>query len=328
MILMFFRARGTLVSAGVAACLGALLLAAGCGSFHSGGSPDTPGSDGKLRIVTAFYPLQYATERVVGDNASVVNLTKPGAEPHDLELTPRDVASLEEASLVVHLAGLQPAVDDAVAQVASDHDLDVAGVAHLNRLAPSGEEGDGSKAAKVNGSSERAKDPHFWLDPLRLARVGDAIARRMADVDADHAREYEQNATKLRSDLRALDKEYRTGLARCRDRDLVTSHSAFGYLAERYGLRQVGITGLSPEQEPSPAELARVAAFVRSHHVHTIYYETLVSPALARTLANETAAKVAVLDPIEGLTDSSAGGDYLGVMRSNLEALETGQRCS
>ncbi|HZC25757.1 MAG TPA: zinc ABC transporter substrate-binding protein [Actinopolymorphaceae bacterium] len=324
---MFSSVRWAAVLLAAGACTGAVLVAAGCGS-HGGSSPDTTGTDGKLRIVTAFYPLQYATGRVVGDHASIVNLTKPGAEPHDLELTPRDVATVEESSLVVHLHGLQPAVDDAVAQVAGDHHLDVAGVAHLNRLAPPGEEGGGGTDAKANGAGERAKDPHFWLDPLRLARVGDAIAKRMQSVDPDNARAYEENATKLRADLQALDKEYRTGLAHCRERDLVTSHSAFGYLAERYGLRQVGITGLSPDQEPSPAGLSKVAAFVRSHHVHTIYYETLASPALARTLAGETGAKVAVLDPIEGLTDSSAGADYLGVMRSNLEALETGQLCT
>jgi zinc transport system substrate-binding protein len=141
-----------------------------------------------------------------------------------------------------------------------------------------------------------------------------------------------QNATALRSQLEQLDAEFQAGLDDCASTDLVTSHESFGYLAQRYGLSQIGITGLSPDEEPSPARLAEVTDFVNANDVRTIYFETLVDPSIAETVASETGASTAVLDPLEGLdidgTGDPAGGDYLAVMRANLETLRAGQGCS
>jgi zinc transport system substrate-binding protein len=238
----------------------------------------------------------------------VANLTPPGAEPHDLELGPRQVAAVGEADLVVYLAGFQPAVDEAVRQEASGTSLDVTPAAAL---------------VEVGGAS----DPHFWLDPLRLADVGDSVAARLGEVDPSRAQDFADGAADVRAELEALDAEMQEGLAGCEGTDLVTSHTAFGYLASRYGMEQVGITGLSPESEPSPRALADVAAHVAANDVRTIYSETLVSPAVAETLARETGARTAVLDPLEGLSSGSAGEDYLAVMRSNLAVLQEGQPC-
>ncbi len=336
MVLMFFmirRASATRRFAAVAvACLCAGSLLTACGSEPG---PSSGGRD-RLSVVTAFYPLQYAAERVAGSAANVVNLTKPGAEPHDLELSPKSVGAVSEANLVVYLRGFQPAVDAAVRQQASDHSLDVTGAAKLTLPAPTAGESDHAEHAdhadhadSAEGDSAASdKDPHFWLDPLRLAAVGDALAARLAAVDPDHAASYRANAAKLRADLEKLDQDFRTGLATCRNHDLVTSHAAFGYLSQRYGFTQFGITGLSPEQEPSPAELSSAATFARKHDVRTIYYETLVSPAVSETVARETGADSAVLDPLEGLTAKSAGKNYLAVMRANLATLRKGQDCS
>jgi zinc transport system substrate-binding protein len=305
---MFKRSRVglTLVAA---ASLGALALLSGCGGTATA-------DDGRLRITTSFYPLQYVTARITGDRAVVSSLTPPGAEPHDLELTPKDVAHMVDADLVVYLDGFQPAVDDAVKTEAKDHSDNVAAPANLDRtLKDDGEEGTGT-------------DPHFWLDPVRLSAVSTQIEQRLAAIDPAGAPVYQANLAELTADLSILDADLRTGLASCANKDLVTSHQAFGYLAQRYGLTQVGITGLTPEQEPDPATLARVADFVRQNAVHTIYYETLVSPAIARTVAGETGARTAVLDPIEGLTANSQGADYLAIMRSNLKNLTEGQPCS
>jgi zinc transport system substrate-binding protein len=274
------------------------------------------GAAQRLHVVTSFYPLEFAASRIAGGRSEVVDLTKPGGEPHDLELAPDDVARIADADLVVYLSGFQAATDDAVRQEASDHALDVAGYVNLNR-----------KGIAEDGGNAPAVDPHFWLDPTRLAAIAGPIADRMSRLDPPDATTFRANAEQLRVDLATLDAEYRTGLATCRNRDIVTSHEAFGYLAQRYGLTQVGITGLSPEQEPDPATLARVTDFVRRNHVRTIYYETLVSPAIAKTVATETHARTAVLDPIEGITKTSAGRDYLAVMQANLAALKEGQPC-
>jgi len=233
----------------------------------------------------------------------VHNLTKPGAEPHDLELTPRDVAELADADLVVYLSGFQPAVDTAVAEQARTS-YDVAGAADL-----------------------AAKDPHFWLDPVRLAHVAKTLTNRLEQLSPADAPDFRVNASSLLADLMALDADYATGLAHCASTDLVTSHAAFGYLARRYALTQRGITGLHPEDEPSPGALAEIADFVQANHVRTVYSETLVSPAVAQTLAGEAGVEVATLDPVEGLDDASAGADYLAVMRANLATLREGQVC-
>jgi zinc transport system substrate-binding protein len=295
---------------------GALALITGCsgsatGDSTSAGSPDN--SDGKLVIATSFYPLHYVTERIAGDRATVRNLTPPGVEPHDLELAPQDVALISDADLVIYLSGFQDAVDEAVDGEAEGSATDVTTAAKLDQTAA--EEG------------ETGADPHFWLDPKRLIAVSTLIQQRLTEKDAAGAATYAANLSSLSIDLDTLDDEFRAGLASCTSKNLVTSHQAFGYLAAQYGLTQVGITGLSPDEEPNPATLARVTDFVRTNKVRTIYYETLLNPAIARTVASETGARTLVLDPIEGITDQSQGIDYFMIMRSNLENLKEGQPC-
>lgn len=294
---------------------------AACGSDGDAGSGAPGGGGATVAVAASFYPLQWMAEQVGGRHVEVTNLTKPGTEPHDLELTPRDVAALVDADVVAYLSGFQPAVDDAVAESGATA-FDAAGSARLELTSiPIGE---GQKAPEEAG----AADPHFWLDPTRLADVADAFAATLAEQDPDNAADYEANAAALRSTLEELDAEYEQGLGDCQNTDLVTSHEAFGYLAQRYGLTQVGITGLTPETEPSAGQLAEITDFVKNNDVQTIYFETLVSPAVAEAVAVESGVETAVLDPLEGLTDESEGRDYLEVMRSNLENLQTGQPCS
>jgi zinc transport system substrate-binding protein len=304
----------------VAALVAAVSLA-GCsaGAVPSSGATRAAGiattaRPGGLVVLASFYPLQYVTQRILGDLGTVENLTPSGGEPHDLELTARDVAEIHDAALVVYLSGFQPAVDAAVAGGARA--LDVAGSARLTRTVQDG-----------NGTAQ-VRDPHFWLDPTRLAAVTDAVARPLVALRPAAAATFTANARRLGADLAALDREISAGLTSCASRDLVTSHEAFGYFAERYGLTQVGVEGLTPDAEPSPKALARLVDYVRSHDVTTVYYETLVSPDIARTVATSAGVSTAVLDPLEGIAGASAGGDYFSVMRADLTTLRAGQRCS
>ncbi|SNY34882.1 metal ABC transporter substrate-binding protein [Paractinoplanes atraurantiacus] len=288
-----------------------LAFVAGCGS----GSAT---EDGKLAVVTAFYPLQFLSERIGGDQVSVSNLTKPGAEPHDIELTPRQVGDVAGAGLVVYLKGFQPAVDEAVAQEGKDHAFDAASVVSL--LAATEDDDHEHETA------EGGMDPHVWLDPVRFATIADKLGERLGQADPEHAADYKARATALHAELDKLNTEYATGLKTCARRELVTSHEAFHYLADRYDLTEVGITGISPEAEPSPQRLAEVARTAKETGTTTIFFETLVSPAVAETIAREVGAKTAVLDPLEGLTDSNA--DYFSVMRANLTAITTALGCT
>ena len=276
----------------------ALAALAACGGENDAGSD-------RRTVVASFYPLQYAAKLVGGGGVDVSNLTPPGVEPHDLELTPRDVARVRDADVVLYLdAGFQPAVDDAV-ENAKGEVVDLLQGFELR-------EGVGD---------ETVSDPHVWLDPLSYARVVDRLGSVLDSPD---------RAQQLGDRLRALDQEFRSGLASCARQELVTSHAAFGYLATRYDLVQVPITGVAPEAEPTPRALEDVVRRVREGDATTIFFETLVSPRVADTVARETGARTAVLNPIEGLTKEQVarGDDYFTLMRANLRALRKALGCS
>jgi zinc transport system substrate-binding protein len=277
--------------------LAIVLVIAGCGA--------AAGAKGKRSVVAAFYPPAWVAEQIGGAKVDVFNLTPPGAEPHDIELTPRDVGRLQEADVVLYLShGFQPAVEQAVAS-AKGKRVDLLGGLSLRN-------GVGDEAGK--------SDPHVWLDPVLFAR----ILRKVGAALGAPAR-----AAKLARRVLALDGEYRRGLAHCARRDFVTSHAAFGYLAARYGLHQTPITGIDPESEPSPQHLQQLIRLVQREHVSTVFFERLVSPRLAETVARDAHAKTAVLDPIEGLTpaERSHGDDYLTLMRRNLHELRSALGC-
>jgi len=321
----------------IAAATALVLTAAACGGGSDAGS-GSGSAEGS--VVTSFYPIQFATQQITGGTVPVTVLTKPGAEPHDLELAPQDIGGMTKARLVVYADGFQPAVDEAVGLVDSVKVLDVANVANLvpagsddddptAESAPEGEQREqGEQHDEHDGHDHGADDPHFWLDPSRYAAVAEAISARLSTDDPANARTYAKNTAVFVEKLSQLDDEMRVGLGRCRVKELVTSHAAFGYLAARYGFEQRGITGVSPEAEPSAAALKAVGDLVTSSGVTTIYQETLVEPHFAQTVAESTGAKVATLDPIEGITTSSVGADYFEVMRSNLVVLREGQVCS
>ena len=290
--------------------LAAPLLLTACGQGSSAAPPSD--EDGPASVVAGFYPYEFVAERVGGNDVDVSNLTAPGAEPHDLELSPQQVAELGEADLVLYSAGFQPAVDEAVEQQAADTAFDVLSAVELRSY----EEAEDDRAGE---------DPHLWLDPSRLAIVADAVADELAERAPARADAFRDRARELRTELEALDGELREGLSSCARKDMVTSHDAFGYLADRYGLEQVAISGLSPEDEPSSRRLAEVAELAEERGVTTIFFEELVSPRVAESLAREVGAEAQVLSPLEGPPDD---GDYLTTMRANLERLRTALDCA
>jgi zinc transport system substrate-binding protein len=296
--------------------------------------------------MASFYPLQYVTEQVGGNLVTVESLTPPGAEPHDLELSPASVAALESAAAVVYLSGFQPAVDEVIKQASPDRVLDVseeatlpAGHSEEEHAAETPTDGateeahagetEGAHADESEGAhagEESAQDLHFWLDPERLAHTAHAVAEELGKADPANATAYEANAERLSGRLTTLDEDFNKGLATCETRTIVVSHEAYGYLANKYDLKQAGISGLAPDTEPSPARLAEIGQVVKDEGVTTIFTETLVNPKVAETLAGDLNIKTAVLDPLEGLADENS--DYEKVMRSNLEALRTALNCS
>ncbi len=274
------------------------LVLSGCG----GASTD----DGRPSVAASFYPFAFVVEQVGGSFVQTDNLTSPGVEPHDVELTPKQVGRVQDADVVVFEKGFQTAVDNAVEQAgrSAGSTIDVSAVV-----------------------TETEDDPHVWLDPQNMVLVTREVETALAAADPTHADAFATNADALVAELETLDADFSAGLETCERRTIVTSHAAFAYLAARYDLVQVPIAGLDPSNEPSPRELADVTRLVRDEGITTVFTEELVSPAVARTVANETGAQIATLDPIEGLGDDTSDETYLTLMRRNLEALRTANSC-
>ncbi|HUF01759.1 MAG TPA: metal ABC transporter substrate-binding protein [Gaiellaceae bacterium] len=304
--------RSSAVLSRVACGLVALAAAlAGCGGSERIGSGQ--------RVIAAFYPLAFAAERIA-PGADVTNLTPAGAEPHDLELSARDVEAIGEADLVLYLgAGFMPALEDATR--GRENGLDLLEGLDLREGADAhGHEGE--EEEKAAGEEEEADlDPHVWLDPMRYA----ALVRELEDALGEPGA-----ADVLVAELEALDTELREGLERCERRQIVTSHAAFGYLADAYELEQIPLTGLSPEVEPSARAIEELVDEVREGRATTVFFETLVSPKLAETVAREAGVRTAVLNPLEGLTaeEIERGEDYFSVMRDNLAVLREALGCT
>ncbi|HEU4963616.1 MAG TPA: metal ABC transporter substrate-binding protein [Bacilli bacterium] len=277
--------------------------------------------DGRLRIVTTFYPMYEFTKQVAGDYADVDVLVPAGTEPHDWEPTPRDVAKVADADVLVYNgAGFESWVDSVIASVDSPTLQAVEASHGVNLLEGFPEEEEGH----FHRHEEHVLDPHIWLDPVLAQHEVQTIAEALVQADPAHAEAYRQNAASYVKNLQQLDRSYREGLQQLDRREFVTNHTAFTYLAARYDLEQVPISGITPEQEPSAAELAEIVKFAEAHDVQTIFFETLASPKVAETVAREIGAETAVLNPLEGLTDEerAQGLDYVGVMNQNLQALE------
>ena len=291
--------------------LAAPSLVPACGD-QTGGA-----SDERVSVVVSFYPLAFVAERIGGECVSVTNLTPPGIEPHDIELSPDAVESIATADVVLYLGGgFQPAIEDAVRD-ASGESVDL-----LNVVSTTPAEGEVAAEGLI-------VDPHVWLDPGRFDLIAEATADAIDRAGASSSCDVAGAAASLRADLDSLDGDFRTSLGRC-ERDLiVTNHAAFGYLASAYGLRQEAIAGLEPETEPDARRFAELIELVEREGVTTILTEELVSPDVAETLAGEVGVRTAVLYTIEGLTaeESAAGEDYLSLMQRNLETLRVALAC-
>jgi zinc transport system substrate-binding protein len=258
----------------------------------------------RASVVASFYPIAWAAQQVGGSRVAVTNLTPAGAEPHDLELTPDQIDDVLDADVVFELGhGFQPAVEQAADQR------------------------DGPTVELLRPGTT---DPHIWLDPVRMAAIVRTEERALVRADPKGRAAYERNAERVRGELAALDTRYREGLAQCERRVFVTSHEAFGHLARRYGLRQEGVAGLSPDAEPDAKRLGELADLVRRLGVPVVFTEELVSPRIADTLAREAGVTTKTLNPLEGLTgrELAQGADYVSVMDQNLVKLRAALGCT
>lgn len=301
-------------AATAAAALGLTTLTA------CGGDSAAAGNTGKFDVVASFYPMAFLAEQIGGKYVNVTTLTEPGQEPHDLEISAKQTAALQESDAVLYLKGLQPSVDEAVAQSGHETKIDAATLTdmehHGNEVGGHAEEHDDHENEELEG-----KDPHIWLDPVKYAEVAKGVGAAFEKADPDHASTYKTNTEALVMKLGALNDQFENGLKNTDTKVFITTHAAFGYLAERYGLTEEAISGLDPESEPSAARVKALENMAKADGVTTVFYETLVSDKTAKTIAADANLKTDVLDPIEGITSKSRGKDYFAVQEANLKAL-------
>ena len=297
-------------------------------------SDSTAQTGGQLKVMASFYPLKYLTEQIGGDLVSVESLTPAGAEPHDLELSPASVDQLGKADAVVYLKGFQSAVDEAVEHNAPKTVIDVAPAVQLVKVSDSGNhvddhdhdaDHDHEADHDHDHDHDMSTDPHFWLDPERMSQAATLIGQALADADPKNAQTYTSNAANVAHSMKDLGTELVSGTATCEHTTFVTAHAAFGYLADRTGLTQVGISGLDPDSSPSPARLQEISELVKAQGVSTIFTEALIDPKVAETLAQDLGIETAVLDPIESQVNPNE--DYAAAMRNNITALRTALHC-
>lgn len=311
---------------------------AGCGKTDTPTGASVDGK-GKLTVYTSLYPLAYAAQRIGGDFAEVKNLVPAGVEPHDFEPTAKDIVSIANANIFIYNgSGFEPWVEKAVEGIDKSKVTVVNGTEGLNLLKSEElEHHDGETAATADSSATASSDaqahehehehgefdPHVWLDPSLFKDQAQKVKNAFVQADKAHSAEYEKNYQALAADLDALDKEFQAMAAKAPRKDFLTSHRAFGYLAHKYGLKQEAISGISPEDEPSPGELKKLVDHVKADQIHYVLFETLASPKVAEVIARETGAKTATLNPLEGLTEDEqkTGKNYLTIMRENLETL-------
>ena len=319
-----------------AACAATTALAlSACSSTAP--SSTSGAKDGTLTVMASFYPLQYLAEQIGGEHVTVTSLTPAGAEPHDLELSPKTVDALSSADAVIYLAGFQSAVDEAIEQQAPKTVIDVSPAVQLVEAGvdanhPSEEEDedtDEAQSSEADGHEDHhhdmSADPHFWLDPVRMASAATLVGDKLAEANPANAEMYKTNAKALKDELTSLGNDLVSKTSTCQIKTFVTAHTAFGYLADRTGLTQVGISGLDPDSSPSPARLAEISQIAKDQGVTTIFTEALIDPKIAQTLADDLGITTAVLDPIESQTDPSK--DYSGVMNDNIDALTKALNC-
>jgi zinc transport system substrate-binding protein len=274
-------------------------------------------NNGKLQVTASFYPMYFFASQIGGDKADVINITPASAEPHDYEPTTQQIVKINQSNMLVLNGGIMEAWGSKIKDQLSGSNVLVVTT------------GEGLINKDLNENGQKILDPHVYMDPILAKKQVTAIEKGFEKIDPKDASYFQANARKLEGELDQLNAEFKQGLSNCKQKDFITSHAAFGYLAAQCGINQVSISGVSPDEEPSSQKLAEITQLVKQKDIKIIFFESLVSPKLSDTIANETGVKTMVLDPIEGITSDGikAGQNYLTIMRQNLNNLQIALQC-
>lgn len=266
-------------------------------------------ANGKIKVVASIYSLAEFAKKAGGNLIDVSYITPPGAEPHDYEPTPQDIVKIRSARIFLVNGNGIDAWAEKISVEAQKNGVEVLTM---------------SKLLNISG-----QDPHFWLDPQLVKKEIGILRDILVKLDSVHAEDYQKNSSEYITKLNSLDAKYQLGLQNCKLNEIVVSHNAFSYLAKRYGFQTLYISGLSPDEEPSAKRISEITAIAKSKNIRYIFFERLVSPKIAQTIAKEIGATTLLLNPFEGLTKEEIGvqKNYLSVMEENLNNLRSALEC-
>lgn len=296
------------------------LLFVGCGQQQN-----VPGNSSTLKIITSFYPIYEIVKQVGGSDVTIQNLVPAGAEPHDYEPTPQNIVNLNQADLVIYNGmGLEPWADKIIPELQQN------GLKTLNLSDYFQNVAIKNGLKKPEDTEYLPYDPHLWMDPVNYEKEVQTVTQKLIEIDPKHQTDYQQNSQKFLQQLQDLDLAYQNGFKSCKLNSFVTNHAAFAYLSNRYHLKMIAISGLSPDAEPSAKSMADLTDAIKQNNIHYILTESLISSKIADTLAQETGTKTLILNPLEGLTDQeiAKGKNYVSVMQDNLKNLQTALECA
>ncbi|TBL79917.1 metal ABC transporter substrate-binding protein [Paenibacillus thalictri] len=299
-----------------------ILLLTGALTLTACGAPKQGIVAGKVNVIVSFYPLYDFTQKIGGDHVNVMNLVPAGVEPHDWSPKSRDMKNLTQADLFVYLgAGFEGWVNDFLGSLKPDAKVKPVETSKGLNLIRAAEED--HEHGHKDDAHEGEWDPHAWLSPVNAQKMALVIKDALVKADPANQADYEKNYAAYAEQLAKLHEEYKQALAPLPKKEIVVSHSAFGYLCKEYGLTQRAIMGLSPDAEPTSKDIQQINAFIKEHGVKYIFFEELVSDKLAKTLAKDAGIETLVLNPLEGLNEDQlkSGEDYVSVMKTNLKYL-------
>lgn len=287
------------------------------------------GDEKKISVYTSFYAMYDFTKKIGGNKINLTNLVPAGTEPHDWEPTPKDIANLGKADVLVYNgAGMEGWIDKVLKSLNNKKLVVVEASKDLKLLKNEhedvDEQKDENKGKKEDDHEDLEYDPHVWLNPMLAKKQMEVIKDALVTADPSNKDYYGKNYADNAKKIDELDKEYKETVSKFKKKEIVVAHQAFGYICDAYGLKQVAIEGLTADSEPSPAKMAEIVKFAKENNVKYIFFEELVSPKVAEAIAKEVGAKTEALNPLEGLEedDIKAGKEYFSVMKDNLEALK------
>lgn len=280
-----------------------LIIVVGCSSKEDSNYTES----GKMLVYASFYPLYFLADEIGGDNIDLRMVVPNGVDSHDYEPSMNQLKEIENAQLFIYNgANYESWADKVVGNIIDEkRTINASQLVDLNVI-------DGNP------------DPHIWLNPDNMIQIGKAIKEKLVSLDEKNKDEYEKNFNELSDRLRELDNRYFEVLKDKNKDSIIVSHAAFGYMTERYGFNQIPVSGISPEQEPSPKTIANLIETARNKNHEYIFLETLASPKTVQVIAEETNLQILTLNPIEGLTEEQLknGEDYISLMEDNLENLK------